>query len=218
MFSDLGVVNYWGFVLASTIVVLLPGPNSLYALSAGAQFGPSKGVMAAAGVFCGDFVLIAASILGVAAALKSHPAAFFALKAAGALYLAWLGAGMLAHAARGWFKGPKSGIVGKIKMKPHNTYVRAFTLSVLNPKAIIFYFSIMTQFVRADSAANPLWAFVALGCTMEAISMVYLSALAFAGESLARSVSGKPRLVSALAGAASLLFLFFAFALLFEKM
>src|SRR5260221_11941923 len=91
----LGTVNLPTFTLGAVLIVLLPGPNSLYVLSVAARKGVRTGYRAACGVFLGDTALLTLTALGAASMLKRSPTAFDAAKYLGAVYLAWLGVGML---------------------------------------------------------------------------------------------------------------------------
>ncbi|MEJ6666440.1 MAG: leucine efflux protein LeuE, partial [Alcaligenes aquatilis] len=53
MLEQIGVVNFWAFVVGTVFIVLLPGPNSLYVLASGAGHGVREGYKAALGVVVG---------------------------------------------------------------------------------------------------------------------------------------------------------------------
>lgn len=95
-----GITNIWTYIAGSFLIILLPGPNSLFVLSTAAQRGVRQGYRAAAGVFAGDSVLMFLSAAGVASLLKSTPVLFSIVKYSGAIYLAWIGFGMLRGAWR----------------------------------------------------------------------------------------------------------------------
>ena len=95
-----GVNDLWTYVLGTIAIVLLPGPNSLYVVSTAARFGVRAGYRAAAGVFLGDWVLMAAAALGVASLLRAFPPLFLVIKYAGAAYLAYIGVSMAITALR----------------------------------------------------------------------------------------------------------------------
>ena len=87
MFESLGVVDYPTFLVASLLIVLCPGPNSLYVLRTSVSDGARVGFAGACGVWLGDIILLLAVYLGVAALIIANPSVFFALKCAGAAYL-----------------------------------------------------------------------------------------------------------------------------------
>nr|WP_281404787.1 LysE family transporter [Streptomyces solisilvae] len=91
----LGITDLSTYLAGLALIVLLPGPNSLYVVSVAARRGPRTGYRAAAGVLCGDAVLMALSAGGVASLLHASPMLFAVVKFAGAGYLTWLAVGML---------------------------------------------------------------------------------------------------------------------------
>lgn len=88
-------------MLGAALIVLLPGPNSMYVLSVAARRGVRRGYRAALGVFFGDTVLLTLTAAGAASLLGRSPALFDVVKYLGAAYLAWLGVGMIRAAVRG---------------------------------------------------------------------------------------------------------------------
>lgn len=80
----LGVTDLPTYLAGLVLIVLLPGPNSLYVLSVGARRGVRTGYKAAAGVWCGDTVLMVLSAAGVASLLQGNAVLFGIVKFAGA--------------------------------------------------------------------------------------------------------------------------------------
>ncbi|MFD0665492.1 leucine efflux protein LeuE [Thermocatellispora tengchongensis] len=97
-----GITDLWTYVVGAFLIILLPGPNSLFVLSTAAQRGVRQGYQAAAGVFLGDTVLMVLAAAGAASLLRSTPVLFAIVKYAGAGYLAWIGFQMIRGAWRAW--------------------------------------------------------------------------------------------------------------------
>ena len=97
MLETFGILNIWAYALGALIIVMIPGPNTLFVLKTSIVDGRRAGFTAAAGVFTGDAVLVFLAYLGIAALVLAHPEVFFWLKILGAAYLAWLG-GKAIHA------------------------------------------------------------------------------------------------------------------------
>ena len=95
MFESLGVIDYPTFLLGSLLIILCPGPNSLFVLRTSVSDGARVAFAGACAVFLGDSVLLLAAYLGVAAIILANPTVFFALKCAGAAYLAYLASQIL---------------------------------------------------------------------------------------------------------------------------
>ncbi|MGW2996247.1 LysE family transporter, partial [Streptomyces sp. NPDC001193] len=98
----LGVTDLPTYLVGLILIILLPGPNSLYVLSVAARRGVRTGYKAAAGVFTGDAVLMVLSAAGAGALLKTSPVAFGIVKLLGAGYLTWLAVGMMRGAWALW--------------------------------------------------------------------------------------------------------------------
>lgn len=211
MLTQYGILNLWTYVAGAVVIVLLPGPNSLYVLATGTRQGVRAGYQAAAGIFLGDSVLMTLTAAGAASVLHLLPVLFMAIKLAGALYLGYLGYQLLRSA---WRPGPAQ--VHRISSRASRPFRRALLLSLLNPKAILFFLSFFVQFVD-PAYAHPALPFVILASILQCLSVLYLSALIFGGARLAAALrrrQGLARTGSALVG---LLFLGFAGMMAFES-
>ncbi|MBS1210599.1 MAG: leucine efflux protein LeuE [Proteobacteria bacterium] len=189
-----GVVNIWTYVLGALFIVLLPGPNSLYVMSVASREGVRAGYRGACGVFLGDTVLMVFSAAGAASLLKTHPALFMLVKYIGAAYLAWVGLGLLRQALANW-RGQASIASGQLA-EASKPFRRALLISLMNPKAILFFISFFIQFVDPQ-AAQPALAFLILGVILQILSALYLSALIFGGAYLASQFRRRQRLAAA---------------------
>ncbi|KUN08402.1 hypothetical protein AQI95_08510 [Streptomyces yokosukanensis] len=206
-----GVIDFPTYLAGLVLIVLLPGPNSLYVLSVAARRGVRAGYTAAAGVFCGDTVLMTLSAAGVASLLKANAVLFGIVKYAGAGYLTWLAIGMLRAAWQLWRTRQEkpqadSAPAGATDERP---FRRALVVSLFNPKAILFFVAFFVQFVDPDYA-YPALSFVILGAFGQLASFLYLSALIFSGTRLAAAFRRRKRLSATATSAAGALFLGFA--------
>ncbi|MBA6439695.1 leucine efflux protein LeuE [Streptomyces sp. GMR22] len=221
----LGITDLSTYLAGLALIILLPGPNSLYVVSVAARRGPRTGYRAAAGVLCGDTVLMALSAGGVASLLHASPVLFAVVKFAGAGYLTWLAVGMLRGARALWRRRPGTAEAARSAAGAPGTdgaaeaatgsadgerpYRRALVISLLNPKAILFFISFFVQFVDPDYA-HPALSFVALGAWAQLFSITYLSVLIFSGTYLAATFRRRRRLRAGLSAAAGTAFLGFA--------
>lgn len=207
----LGITDVWTYVLGTIAIILLPGPNSLFVLSTAARRGVRVGYQAAAGVFLGDAVLMALSAAGVASLLKAYPPVFLVIKYAGAAYLTYVGVMMLRGAWRRWrartdHRAPR--LVDAAEPGVGNAFRRAAVISLLNPKAILFFISFFIQFVD-PTYPYPALSFVVLGAIAQLTSAVYLTALIFTGSYLAAQFRQRRRLAAGLTTGVGALFLGF---------
>ena len=208
----LGTVHLPEFLLGAVLIVLLPGPNSMYVLSVAARKGVRRAYGAAAGVFLGDTVLLTLTALGAASLLGKSPTLFAAVKYLGAAYLAYLGFGMIRSALRTIRDRRATGDPAD-SATPRPTgerpFRRALIISLLNPKAILFDLAFLSQFVDPH-AAHPTTAFALLSVIVQALSVSYLSALILGGDRLAARLRRRHRLTASLTGGVGSLFLGFA--------
>ncbi|MEU2335814.1 leucine efflux protein LeuE [Streptomyces sp. NPDC006654] len=207
-----GVIDLPTYLAGLVLIVLLPGPNSLYVLSVAARRGVRAGYTAAAGVWCGDTVLMTLSAAGVASLLKANAVLFGIVKYAGAGYLTWLAVGML-RAAWGMWRDRRLRAVAQeapaVAPGQERPYRRALVISLFNPKAILFFVAFFVQFVD-PGYAYPALSFVVLGAFAQLASFLYLSALIFSGTRLADAFRRRKRLSATATSAAGVLFLGFA--------
>ncbi|MER6181204.1 leucine efflux protein LeuE [Streptomyces sp. NPDC001652] len=204
-----GVIDLPTYLAGLVLIVLLPGPNSLYVLSVAARRGVRAGYTAAAGVWCGDAVLMTLSAAGVASLLQANAVLFGIVKYAGAGYLTWLAVGMLRAAWGMWRARGETTAVAEPGAADERPYRRALVISLLNPKAILFFVAFFVQFVD-PGYAYPALSFVVLGVLAQFASFLYLSALIFSGTRLADAFRRRRRLSAGATSAAGALFLGFA--------
>lgn len=215
----LGTVNLPEYVLGALLIILLPGPNSIYVLSVAARRGVRTGYRAAAGVFLGDTTLITLTSLGAASLLARWPLAFDAVKYLGAGYLAFLGVGMLRSGIRGLRERRAVGTSAEAEaaesaaeptaQQAERPFRRALVVSLLNPKAILFFLAFFTQFVNPHYS-HPVVPFAVLAVIIQTCSLIYLSALILGGNRLAAAMRRRRRLSASMTGGVGTLFLGFA--------
>ncbi|WP_250403947.1 leucine efflux protein LeuE [Streptomyces cellostaticus] len=205
-----GVIDLPTYLAGLVLIVLLPGPNSLYVLSVAARRGVRSGYTAAAGVWCGDTVLMTLSAAGVASLLQANAVLFGIVKYAGAGYLTWLAIGMMRAAGQMWRTRREAvAETADVVEGEERPFRRAFVVSLFNPKAILFFVAFFVQFVD-PGYAYPALSFVVLGAFAQAASFLYLSALIFGGTRLAAAFRRRRRLSATVTSAAGALFLGFA--------
>ncbi len=134
----LGVADYGAFVAAILIFLAIPGPGNLALITSTGKGGIRGGVAATFGIIAGDQVLMWAAVAGVATLLAASPDLFLAVQWLGAAYLAWLGLRMLLA---------KPGDAPVLHIEPRHYFKQAAVITLLNPKAIVFYMAFFPLFV-----------------------------------------------------------------------
>lgn len=133
-----GITDSGAYVLAVIVFLAIPGPGNLALLTSTAQGGLRGGLLATLGVIVGDQVLIWAAVAGMAALLLAMPLLFGLLQWVGALYLIWLGVRLIRSAAT----------AGSVIQIPAGRYFsQSLLITVLNPKAIVFYLAFFPLFI-----------------------------------------------------------------------
>ena len=167
----LGISDYWAFVAAVLVFLALPGPGTFTLLTATAKGGLRAGTAATFGVIAGDQVLMWLAAGGVAAILQANETLFKALQYVGAAYLVWIGIKLLL--AGGAAAGP-------IALKPRHFARQAFLITLMNPKAIVFYMAFFPLFIDTEHHRG-LVTFAAMAATIAVITLAYcLTLCAFA--------------------------------------
>ncbi|MEV0962910.1 leucine efflux protein LeuE [Streptomyces sp. NPDC049910] len=209
----LGVENPLTYALGALLIILLPGPSSLFTLSVAARLGTRAGYRAAAGVFLGETLLMVATAAGLASLLQANELLFALVKYAGAGYLTWIAVGMIRAAWALWRRRdekPAEHAAATADPSPRGgLFRRSLAITVLNPKAILFFISFFVQFVD-PGYAYPALSFALLTLVYQVISVAYVTALIFGGTYLATQFRRRRKLSAGLTTGAGALFLGFA--------
>lgn len=212
------------FALGATLIILLPGPNSLFVATTAAQVSRRAGWQAAAGVFISDSILMVAAVAGAGTLLAGGSFFFRALTLVGGAYLAYLGFGLLrrglqllrehraltrAEATDDSLNPLDSGAPAASTTASVSPFRRSIATGMLNPKSILFFAAFFVQFVKPGDPH--LWAnFGVLAVVMQIISLTYLAAVIAISSRLGHRVAGRPVVVASAHLAAGTAFCLFA--------
>ena len=174
-----GITDFGAYCAAILLFLALPGPGTFALLTSTAKGGLRAGAAATAGVIVGDQALLWLAVAGVAALLAAHPTAFKLVQYAGAAYLAWIGLRLIF--SRG------DGAASPVRIEPHHYARQAFLITLLNPKAIVFYMAFFPLFI--DPATHRgLPTFAAMAVTIAVITAAYCLALCAFADAVAEKV------------------------------
>ena len=177
-----GIADFGAFVAAFIILLFIPGPGNLAIITSTTKGGLQGGLAATFGLMAGDQVLMWAAVAGVAAVLAAYPAAFHAVQWLGAAYLAWLGWKMLTA---------KPGAAPILNIKPHHYFQQALTITVLNPKAIVFYMAFFPLFIDPQHHQGMV-TFGVMALTVAVLAFVYCFAVVLLTHFLAERMRANP--------------------------
>jgi leucine efflux protein len=205
----LGITDLTTYIIGTIFIILLPGPNSLYVLSVAAKRGVRAGYHGAAAVVVGDTVLMVLAAAGIGSLLAAYPNVFTVVKYAGGAYLVWVGIQLIRGAINRWRSGAApTESIDAAPLDAGHPFKRALVISLLNPKAILFFVSFFIQFVD-PAYPHPALTFAVLGGILQVLSIAYLSALILVGARLAAAFRRRNRLSAAMTGGVGTLFIGF---------
>ena len=202
-----GVADYGAYVVAVLVFLFIPGPGNLAILSCTAKGGVRGGLASTAGIIVGDQVLIWLAVAGVATVLLTTPTLFTAIQWMGAAYLAWLGAKMLLA---------KPGGAPVLAMKTGHYFRQTLLITLLNPKAIVFYLAFFPLFI--DPAQHQgLLTFGVMAATIAALTFLYGLGAVLLTYFLAERLRANPRVSALLEKAAGIFLIGFGIKLAFSR-
>ena len=153
------------FLLAGLLLNLTPGADMLFIVSRSAARGARAGAAAALGVGAGCLVHVTAAAAGLSALIAASATAFAVVKWLGAVYLVWLGAGLL-RARRAGAVPVVEGAARAPEQTLRAVFLQGMLTNVLNPKIVLFFLAFLPQFVdRAGGGQG--WAFLLLGVVFD---------------------------------------------------
>lgn len=205
-----GITDLATYVIGTIFIILLPGPNSLYVLAVAAKRGVRAGYQGAAAVVVGDTVLMVLAAAGIGSLLAAYPNVFTVIKYAGGAYLAWVGIQLIRGAIERWRQGEAVAAAAEASepQDASHPFKRALVISLMNPKAILFFVSFFIQFVD-PAYPHPALTFAVLGGILQVISIIYLTALILIGARVASAFRRRHRLSAAMTGGVGTLFIGF---------
>tara|TARA_R110002051_G_scaffold1008_6_gene4966 strand:- start:3616 stop:4239 length:624 start_codon:yes stop_codon:yes gene_type:complete len=159
------------FVVTSAIIELTPGPNMAYLAIVGLSQGRKPGFAAVAGVAVGLAIVGFAAALGLAAAINASPLLYQTLRWAGVIYLLWL-------AYDGWRDATEDIEYAPLGSSNALYFRRGLITNLLNPKAAIFYLSVLPSFV--DPPSGVMWQTLVLTATYVAVATAIHGAIVIA--------------------------------------
>ena len=159
----LGIADFGAFCATVLLFLALPGPGTFALLTSTGKGGFRAGAAATLGVILGDQVLLWLAVAGVAALLAAHPAVFKLVQYGGAAYLAWIGLKLIFA---------KPGSASPVRIEPRHYARQAFLITLLNPKAIVFYMAFFPLFIDPVAHRGAV-TFGAMALTIAAVTVVY---------------------------------------------
>jgi len=179
-----GITDYGAFCATIVLFLALPGPGTFALLTATGQGGFRAGAAATLGVILGDQILLWLAVAGVAALLAANPAVFHVVQYVGAAYLGWIGLKLIFA---------REGAAPVVRMAPGRYLRQAMLITLLNPKAIVFYMAFFPLFIDPARHQGAL-TFGVMALTIASITAVYCLLLCRFADAIAARVRANRRL------------------------
>ena len=137
----MSVGEYVAFASALFVMVITPGPGVLACVSRGLSSGYRKAIFVVLGIITGDLIFVSMALFGLSAIAELMGGFFTVVRYLGAAYLIWLG-------CRTWTSKVNTNQPHHQKdSSPTACYLGGLSLTLGNPKAIVFYLSILPAFL-----------------------------------------------------------------------
>lgn len=196
------IAQYLAFIVASLILILIPGPSVMFTIGRALAYGRRQAVLTAWGNATGTFAAAALAAVGLGALVQESALTFAIVKYTGAAYLVFLGAKALRD-RKGMMAEPDGG--GEAPKRALATMAEGFLVGLLNPKVILFFLAILPQFIDGESGSAT-GQMLLLGATFAVIAALCDTVWGLVA-SAARDVLRRPRpkLILSRTGGASLI-------------
>lgn len=173
-FAAMDISLIFGFITASFLLALMPGPDNIFVLTESLSRGFKTGITITIGLVSGVLVHTIAAATGLSLLIISSPTTFTIIKYLGALYLL-----LLAYQA--YFEKPISVKAGFAKKDTYNfgkLWRKGFLMNVLNPKVTLFFMAFLPQFITPEgfSVFNQ---FIILGLLFILVSFTVFGSIAY---------------------------------------
>ena len=177
--------TYALFIATALALLAIPGPAVLYVVGRSIDQGRTAGLASVLGITTGTIVHITAATVGLSSLILASKVAFDAVRYVGAAYLILLGVRRLLTRGQEEVAG----------VRPPRTLRRLYTqgivVNLLNPKAIVFVFAFIPQFV--DVGAGHAWLqILLLGLTFAGLGLMSDSLYAIVAGTVADRLRGTP--------------------------
>ena len=212
--SSLGIQLFPVFLVSAVMLSLLPGPATMYIVGRSLAQGRRAGLLSVAGICGGTLCHIVAVAFGVSALYAASQLAFVVVKTLGAIYLAYIGIGLIRTKAAG------SGEPVDVKLdeaSDRRILAQGWFTQILNPKVTLFFLSILPQFVAPCAGHRPL-PFLILGAAFVAIDVAWFSTLACSAAAASRYFVRSARAVVNMKRSTGVLYVLLAFWLARQRM
>jgi threonine/homoserine/homoserine lactone efflux protein len=203
-------MNIISFFISSLIIVLLPGSGVIYTISTGITKGKKASIFAALGCTSGIIPHLCFSIVLSSLMLQMGSRIFNLVKVLGALYLLYLGIGMIASKSKVTFENTQG------YLNAFATARQGLLINLLNPQLTIFFFSLFPQYISANNK-DYLSQCIMLGLTFMLLTLIVFIVYGALAGSAKKFIEKSPHTTNILQKCFGIIFVILSFQLGFSS-
>ncbi|MCR1873016.1 LysE family translocator [Mammaliicoccus lentus] len=143
--------NWLSFIVISLMIIIIPGPDFFIVLNNTLKGNAKNGIMAGLGISSAHVFYSALAAFGLIFILTTSYYVFTVIKILGSIYIAYLGIKTILNAKKAFNINTDKDV--KTDMKLRLSYKQGFISTIFNPKAILFYVSILPQFITKEDGS-----------------------------------------------------------------
>ncbi|MCD8829139.1 LysE family translocator [Staphylococcus gallinarum] len=140
------------FITITLMIIIVPGPDFFVVMKNSIISGKGNGAMAALGITSAHVCYSLLAVFGIIFILANMYYVFLVIKVLGACYLIYLGIKSIITARQGMDFSQDHMQAKQISYL--NSYRQGFLSTLLNPKALLYYISILPQFITAGDGVS----------------------------------------------------------------
>ena len=185
----MAVESWFAFVIASAVLLVIPGPTILAVISYSVTHGRRANVPLVAAVALGDSTALFASLVGLGALLAVSAFWFTAVKLVGGLYLLYLGLKLFRAGFSPTEMAEPTSDSSHLKL-----FTNTYLVSALNPKGIVFFVAFLPQFMTpGENGVLQMWLLAMTFVTLATINATLYTVFASSARRLLVSVKAQRR-------------------------
>ena len=196
-------MNTYTFFITSFIIILIPGTGVIYTISVGVSKGKKASILAAFGCTAGIILHLCISIALSSLLVKMSSSAFTIIKLLGALYLLYLGVGMMLSKTKLKLEN------AKLENNPVPIVCRGILINLLNPKLTLFFFSFLPQYVNSNGK-NYVIESLTYGLAFMILTLIVFMGYGILGGTAKKLIISSPKRINLLQKFFGIIFIVFA--------